>query len=349
MSKDADQDYKKFGLYDSLREFLSPAHEGRDARGIIFTHRQADPDALCAAGALKSLMESSTFGVQVQTSIVVPQGASVLGKQVSSALRIEFTEKSESNFHFDADYMIVVDTGDPKLLEPCETGFLTSKAKKLLIDHHPSSSLPETWGYGIGKYLLSGATSTCEIVALGLPPVSISKKVADMLLTGLLFDSQHLGIATNRTLEAALVLVNAGSEISKSKRMLHHDPDRSEILAKIKGAQRLRYEEAGGRFLVTSEISSYHASVARMLVEIGADVGIAFGETSGEARLSVRCSQPFFKETGIDLSTEVRKVAERYGLVGGGHSTAASISGKTDSKVLADSLLQNLKSRLLQK
>ncbi len=136
------------------------------------------------------------------------------------------------------------------------------------------------------------------------------------------------------TLEAALVLVNAGSEISSSKRLLHHDPDRSEILGKIKAAQRMRYEEAAGRVIARSEISSFHASIARMLVEIGADVGIAYGETGGEARLSARSTQSFFRGTGIDLSTEVKKVADYFDLVGGGHSTAASLSGKMDAGVL---------------
>ncbi len=316
---------------------------------LIFTHRQADPDALCAAGALKLLLENLTRPPGPKTTIIAPQGASVLGKQVSSALGIEYSEEIKKDAVPEMDLIIVVDTGDPKLLEPFAGYVSESPARKLLIDHHASSSVPEAWKMMSDRIVIPNSTSTCEVITLGFPHEMITKKIADMLLAGLLFDSQHLGIATSSTLEAALTLVNAGSEISASKRILRHEPDRSEVIGRIKAAQRLRYEEAAGKVIARSEISSYHAAVARMLVEIGADVGIAYGETNGEARVSARSSQYFFKDTGIDLASEMKKVSDYFNLVGGGHSTAASLSGKMDASVLADRLVQNLKSSLLKK
>lgn len=332
-----------YGLFQGL---LSPHSARQESNGLVFTHRQADPDALCSAGALKLLFKNTSSR---DIGIVVPQGASVLGKQVASQLGIDFVEEPDKELLREASFMIVVDTGDPKLLEPYAESFRESKAKKFLIDHHASSLQERTWGFFDKRLVVTSSTSTCEIVALGVPSEIISEKMADILLTGLMFDSQHLGIATKTTLEAALILVEAGAEISKSKRILRHEPERSEIVGRLKAAQRLRYEEAKGRIIASTEISSYHAAVARMLVEIGADVGIAYGETGGEARLSARCSQSFFKETGIDLSFEIKKIADYFEVVGGGHSTAASISGKIDASVLADRLKQNLKSILLQK
>ena len=55
------------------------------------------------------------------------------------------------------------------------------------------------------------------------------------------------------------------------------------------------------------------------------------------------------RKLGSILAVEMKKVADHYDLVGGGHSTAASLSGKMEPSVLANHLVQNLKARLLQK
>lgn len=337
-------------IYNSLLRRLDN-FRGRDSVNcLIFVHRQADPDALCSAGALKLLLETSFSHSKLDIKIVAPQGASVLGKQVAATLGIEYLEEIDSKSLIDPELIIVADTGDPKLLEPYTQAFSESSATKILIDHHGSSLFGSSWTAIDEKFVDNSCTSTCEIVALGFPANVISRQIAQILLPGVLFDSQHLGIATKKTLEAALVLVNSGAEISSAKRILRHEPDRSEVLGRIKAAQRLRYEEVDGYVIAMSEISSYHASVARMLVDIGSDIGVAYGESGGEARLSARSSQLFYRETEIDLALQIKKISDYFELVGGGHSTAASLSGKFEHpKVLAERLIQNIRSAILQK
>ncbi len=336
-------------VQSAIKKQLDYLISNRTVKSIFFTHRQADPDALCAAGALILLLQSSYPEISLECTIVAPQGVSNLGKNVSSTLGIQFQERIEKSLVLESDLIIIVDAGDYRLLEPFTEVIAQSSARKILVDHHFSSLDDEAWAYLSDRIVRSDSTSTCEIIALGFPSHLITKKIGDILLTGLLFDSQHLGIATEKTLEAALTLVKAGSEISASKKILRYRPDRSEILGRMKAAQRLEYDEVAGRVIAKSQISSYHAAVARMLVDMGADVGIAFGDSNGEARLSARSAQSFFKETGIDLAVEMKKVADHYDLVGGGHSTAASLSGKMEPSVLANHLVQNLKARLLQK
>jgi nanoRNase/pAp phosphatase (c-di-AMP/oligoRNAs hydrolase) len=349
MSKDILSE-PRHGILQKTIEAHADSFSDKDKLTIlIFTHRQADPDALCSAAALQLLLRGSLGGRSFDCKIVTPQGVSLLGKHVASSFGLNFVEEIETRAILETDSIFVVDCGDPKLLEPYYAPFQNSTARKVLIDHHGSSSSPQTWGGSVDRIVSPSSTSTCEMITLGYSKELITKSIADILLTGLLFDSQHLGIASRNTLEAALILVDAGSDIASSKRILRHNPDRSEILGKIKAAQRVKYDEVAGKIIARSEISSFHASVARMLVEIGADVGIAYGETTGEARLSVRSSQTFFKETGIDLAQEAKKIASFFGLTGGGHSTAASVSGKTDPSALADRLVQNLKSILPQK
>lgn len=331
-------------------ELSKVSNDERIVRLLIFTHRQADPDALCAASGLTLLLSRSlanTIG-ELRSTIVVPQGASSLGKEVCSRLGIRFQETVDNEAIRESDCIAVVDTGDPHLLEPYLDRIIQSSGRKILIDHHLRNDSEQNWPWFDRLILDSKSTSTCEIIALGFPSFVLSADVADILLTGLMFDSQHLGIATASTLEAALGLVKAGAGVDKAKKTLRYKPDRSELLARIKSAQRLQYEELGGRIILMSEVSSFQASVARMLLDIGGDVGIAYGENDKEARLSIRSTQSFFKETGIDLALEVQKISSSLGITGGGHPTAASLSGKVEPKDLALKMVERLRSSLLR-
>ena len=332
---------------DSLREFfsqeLSRIPDKKTARILVFTHRQADPDALCAASGLLALIAQSFPNLKIESSIVVPQGASSLGQTVCNQLGIEFTTSMENTTVHNCDLILVVDTGDPHLLEPFSEQIMKSVARKILIDHHSSSQIEGNWS-GFDRVSVDrNSTSTCEIIALGFPGEHLSTEIARKLLTGLMFDSQHLGIATASTLEAALILVRAGAEIDSARRALRNKPNRSELLARIKSAQRLQDQEVGKFLILKTEVSSFHASVARMLLDVGADVGIAFGESDEEARVSVRSTQTFFKETGIDLAEQVKKISDALGIVGGGHPTAASLSGKGEPVELAKKIVEGLK------
>lgn len=328
-----------------VREFKSFS-DRREIRILLFTHRQADPDALCAAGGLSLILSQLFPDLIFEKTIVAPQGPSVLGKRVCENLGIKFQDNVDDKIIENSDLMVVLDTGDQSLLQPFSDKVRKSESRKILIDHHGTSITRNGWADFDELIVQSEATSTCEIVALGFPSRALTKGSAVILLTGLMFDSQHLGLASDSTLEAALQLVRAGAEIEEAKRILRYKADRSELLARIKSAQRLQYQEIGKHLVLITEVSSFQASVARMLLEIGGDVGIAYGENDGETRLSVRSSQSFFKETGVDLAKEIQEIASSWGIVGGGHSTAASLSGKGDPEKISTQVIERLKFRL---
>lgn len=332
-------------LRDIFSQELSRIQDQKVQQIVVFTHRQADPDALCAASAFCDLL-AETLDAGIHTKIIVPQGASSLGQSVCSQLGITYANEIEESNLQTADLVVVVDTGDPHLLEPFSDSIKKCGARKILIDHHSSSLNPATWPGFNTTFVNHKATSTCEIVVELFPVKHLSSKTAKVLLVGLMFDSQHLGIATESTLQAALTLVRAGAEIDSTRRILRSKASRSELLARLKSAQRLQFEEIGKYLIVKTEVSSFHASVARMLLEIGADVGIAFGESDGEVRISVRTSQSFYRETSIDMAEQVRHFSDLSGMIGGGHPTAVSLSGKGVAIEQANKLIQDLKNAL---
>ncbi|MGI0078188.1 MAG: DHH family phosphoesterase [Nitrososphaerales archaeon] len=335
----------------SLGEILALSESAKDTFfALIFTHRQADPDALCAAYAISEAIQRGVTdknqGHHVTSKIIAPQGANLVGTSLSVKLGIEFVDSLPHDEISKAELIVAVDTAELGLLEPYSSDIATSVARKLLIDHHGSNKATESEWKNFETIVDANATSTCEIVTQRFPREYLDQKVAKALLAGLMFDSQHLGIATESTLMAALTLVRAGAKIDEAKELLRSKPERSEVVARIKSAQRLKYEEAGKFFVIASEVSSFQAAVARMLLDIGGDVGIAYGDHEGEARVSVRSTQQFFRETKIDLGEMLSSIAKELGLAGGGHSTAASISGRAKSSELASSVAKRVKALL---
>jgi nanoRNase/pAp phosphatase (c-di-AMP/oligoRNAs hydrolase) len=326
---------------------------------FVFTHRQADPDALCSAYAVSELIlktqekknPNKPTSVLSARKIIAPQGASSLGVNVCKALGIPFEEKIEAAEIEKADLIIAVDVGENELLEPYLTQITNSKAMKILIDHHSSAAddkalskeRVDPFDY---RFVDSKATSTCEIVTSLYPPGLLDLTVSKILLVGLLFDSQHLSIATARTLEGALKLVKKGARIDEAKELLRSKPERSEIIARLKSSQRLKYREIGNYILAETQVSSFQAAVARMLLDIGADVGIAFGEHEDETRISIRTTQRFFRETGIDMGVLLSRLSKERAMKGGGHSTAASLSGKGSTAASMERIISELAKRL---
>ncbi len=329
---------------------LSTARLAKKSHSVlIFTHRQADPDALCSAYAIARLASGErSQNERSFCKIVTPQGASVLAANICKEFSIPYDEKINDNEIEKAEFIFFVDVGDDELLEPYLASIRKSRARKFLLDHHSSGSEVKENSKGRlnlfdGSLLDSKATSTCEIVALAFPEKLLDEKLSKVLLVGLLYDSQHLGIATQSTLEAALKLVRKGAMISEAKELLRMRPDRSEIIARLKSAQRLRYEELGKYLLAETEISSFQAAAARTLIDIGADIAIAFGEHDEETRASVRTSQRFDRETGINVGVLLSKISDKTGMSGGGHSTAGSISGKLPSAIVRQRIVEELK------
>lgn len=333
------------GRIDDLRK------EKRPVRISLITHRQADPDALCAAGAVARTLELTYPDIVFENTIVAPQGASVLGVSVCERLKIKFKEKDADEAILSSDFIIALDMGQPELMVPYLRIFTESRAYKILVDHHGETTSEDLSRYN--EVLRdSSSTSTCELLVEKLPKTSIDEMTARILLTGMMFDSQHLGIATARTLECVLELVRKGITIESVRSILRAKPPRSEVIARVKGAQRAHFTELGKYVIIETEVSSFHASVARMMLEIGADVGIAYGRTDGEVRISFRSTQQFFKETSIDLGAELRKaVSERQTLrevaSAGGHSTAASFTGiETDPTEITKIVIELIRARL---
>lgn len=288
-------------------------------RAAVVCHRNADADAYLSAYGVMKLLKA--LAPDCSVDVATPGGMTVLTARLAEAFRASVVEESEGDY----DLYVAVDVGDAELLQGWLDKMAQGRGVKVLIDHHPRR---QTAVYDF-EIVDEGATSAAEVVwrLFNELDVKADRETAQALLEGILFDSSHLAIAGEGALRAAVGLIDAGANLEEARRALRSEPDYGEVIAKLKGSQRLKIYKLGTWVVVTSRLGSFQAHMARSAISLGADVAVIGGETEGETRVSLRANQRFRDLTGVELGKQVAEtLGAELGGHGGGHGTAASFS-----------------------
>ncbi|MFQ5969883.1 MAG: bifunctional oligoribonuclease/PAP phosphatase NrnA [Nitrososphaerales archaeon] len=304
----------------------------------VVTHRLADVDAYCSAYGVAKLLKSLAKDSRVK--VVFPGGLNTIAKIV----RKKFPLYIENDPDFvRASLIVVVDTSSPSLLSEAMPEIEKSRAKKVLVDHHPLGNRAKRLADIL--FVDKEASSTCEIVyrLYKTNKVKIGKQVAQVLLIGIMADSQHLFLASNKTIEAVNNLCRLGASLEMAKKTLTRKRDASECIARIKAAQRTSIYNVNGFLVAFSRVGSFHASVAKALMDLGADLAIVVGGDEKESKASLRATQQFHELSKIHLGTDI---AAELSDSGGGHPTAASLSAKVGENELIKMLMEAVQSRI---
>lgn len=297
----------------------------------VVTHRLADVDAYCATYATVRLLHAIIKKSSV--SAVFPEGLNTIARKVSKRFPIQIGK----NVDFaKADLIAIVDTNNPLLLGESMQGILESEAKKILIDHHPLSKTAKK----IADFLFvdTKASSASEIVydLYRSSKISINRRVAQVLLLGIMADSQHLFLASGKTIATVGELYKMGASIETARKILKRERDLSERIARLKAARRISLYNANSFIVAFSRIGSFHASAAKALVDLGADLGVVVGGDEKESKASLRATQQFYETSKLHLGSDI---ANKISDSGGGHPTAASLSSKTIGESTLEKLL----------
>jgi nanoRNase/pAp phosphatase (c-di-AMP/oligoRNAs hydrolase) len=310
------------GVWDEVLSFFNQ----KQVRIIrVCCHRNADPDALGSAYGLKTLIRESFPDIN-RVEIVV-DGINQASKRVVSAFpEIGF----ESEIGEDPDAFILVDVNNVSHVGRLAENVSNSDRPILVIDHHipqVSSRLkPQI------SFIDEQASSTCEIVSslfesMGKIP---SKTAATILLIGIVYDSKRFSIIGRKAFRSAAFLVDSGADYEKAISVLRQPLDRSEKIARLKAAQRAKIIRVNGWVVGLSEVGSFGASACRGLIDLGADVAIVSSDNKKLKRMSARSTNDFYKDTGVDLAKVMERVGIEMWANGGGHPTAATVSGMDD-------------------
>lgn len=300
---------------------------------LILGHQNADPDAVCSMIAFARLYKTLNPDGIPQ---LAADDTSRLSNQV---LRIFEPEMKVSRTpESDHDLLILLDTNSRYQLGTSLQHIPDNPSKTIVIDHHERN--PEIDLIAEHQIVHEDKSSTCEIMVkvysdLG---IQIDANTANLLLTGMIFDTRRFFYADSETLAAAIELIEAGADYEKCVRSLLIKPDRSERIARLKAAGRVKVHLIGDWILATSKINAFEASACRGLIELGADVAIVGGSPSKDVvRFSSRSTRDFFEKTGVSLGSDVMElVGQLIEGEGGGHANAAGANGKRNLEKAMD-------------
>jgi len=326
-----------------LRKFTKIAIIIKKARKIvILTHANSDPDAICSAFALKQLLKK----INPKTKIIIgaPEGTN----KISEKILTKFGLTVESNPTLDdIDVIFTVDTNNLKQLGKISTAIEKFEKSIIIIDHHyPHPSMEKLSKIEFcDKY----SPSTCEIIyeLYNHYEIKPTKKVATILIIGILCETRHLRIATSKTILTISNLIKQGIAIEKLRAILEIKMDQSERLARLRAAQRIKISNIAGWIIVTTNVGSHHASAARALAFLGADLAIVGSSDKDRLKISLRSKEEFYQKSGIHLGRDLAKPLGDYvNGTGGGHSLAAGITGSGEVEDALNRALEMLKATI---
>jgi len=310
----------------SLTQILSLFERAGARLVLLLCHHNADPDAVCSAYALSSLLRRLKPDLEVEVGS--PGGPSRLSKSILNLVPLELAESPRIE---EADVLFLLDTNTVQQLDEWRRRIDESRSPIVVIDHHAAHE--KTYEFAELMMVDEGASSTCELVfslfkESGLP---LLRDEALALLIGIAYDSRRFTIARGETFKVLVELVESGAEVERAMQALTLPMDISERVARIKAAKRCELVKEGDWLIATSHVSSFQASAARALLHLGADVAFVAGRKGKQLSISMRSTEEFQRETGIHLGREVAStLEERLEGMGGGHSTSAGFNGTGD-------------------
>ncbi|MCP8304094.1 MAG: DHH family phosphoesterase [archaeon] len=309
---------------------------------VVICHRNADVDAYCSAYAVVHLIKQ--INPEAHVDVASPKGLDTLARRVQKEFNVEVTASLDIS---KADLVVVVDTGDLSLLESWGDQLRSTKSTRIFIDHHPLTESTKS----VADLLLidEDASSSSEIIyrLFKAKKAELGQDTAQALLLGILYDSRHLTIADCRTIKIVMELCRKGASLVSSRELLEMPLRKSEIIARMKAAQRLRTYRAKDLMIAVTNVRSFQASVANTLLGLGADMAFAVGGYGKGVRGSLRSTQSFYLKTGVHLGKDVaQKAASMLKGKGGGHPTAASLSSQCTIDEAITSVLSALSEKL---
>ncbi len=289
----------------------------------ILCHQNADPDAVCSAYALQSLLQELRPTATI--SVHCPEGIGASTKQLLTNLDITLPENQGLE---EAQLAILVDTNALDQLGKAGEELRRKNLPFVVVDHHHPH--PDTEKLAAKMIVDESASAAAEVVynlfIAAARPMSLSAAMA--LLAALFVETRHFYLARKSTFEVAAGLVEAGADPRRLSEMLSTRMNRSERMARLKAAGRIQVVSVGDWIVATSQLGSYQSSAARALLGVGAHIALVGGKAKERVRVNMRATEEFASKTGIHLGRDLAiPLGKVFGGGGGGHPTAAGFYG----------------------
>ena len=320
---------------------------------VVTAHKNADPDAIAAAYGVKWAL--SRIVPEADLRIVLPEKMNQASKRVVRNILGVEPDEFEDEVPEESGLAIIVDCASIDQLGKLRE--FVENVDFILIDHHEKNSLVKRAAVAVYD---PTARASAEIVyglmrAWGLEP---DEKTAALLLAGIVYDTKHLRVSSPRSLRVAADLMDLGASLQKVISALQSPPmSYSERVARIKAAMRMRAwrlkkEDVSDVILAITHVKAFESSVARALIDLGADAVFVVSVSDERTRIVARSNERFARKTGIHLGEVMSELGRLLGRSeGGGHRNAAAVEARIEVSVedAKQLVLQTLRERLEEK
>lgn len=262
----------------------------------------------------------------MRVEIGIGQGISRLSKNILKHIPMIINPQPDVE---KADVIVLLDTNTIQQLGQLAERVSNTSIPIIVIDHHAAHPQTEQ----IAKLCITNeeASSTCEMVYGFYKELNIKPELneAKALFLGITFDTRHFVLAKSSTFKTISELCDAGVNPQEELSSLALPMDASERFARIKACRRAKVVKVENWIIALSYVSSYQASAARALIDLGAHMAAVAGQKNEKIEISMRCTRDFNQTTGIHLGKDIAKpLGEYLEGMGGGHATAAGVNGK---------------------
>lgn len=287
------------------------AHLGEEKK-LFVLHLQADGDAVASG-----YMMTRTFGGRC----VIPDSLSSSGKRVSEIL--DFIPAVLCNSH-------LADAGKVFLLDVSSLARMGDAAELInepvIIDHHSSGGDCGTPHY----FCFPDRCSTAEIVyeLIERSGIRADHPLREAAILGILCDTGHLRFANARCLDTlSRIMPSASASPESLMDALEEEMNHGKSIARLKAAQRMRFEKIGKHIVAWSFVSCFEGSACRAMLDTGADAALVASGDRENFRLCGRVKESI-TGLGLDLGRLFLSLSDRLEGEGGGHAGAAGFSGR---------------------
>ncbi|MHA1229644.1 MAG: DHH family phosphoesterase [Candidatus Helarchaeota archaeon] len=314
---------------------------------LISTHLNSDPDGIFSSITFISFIKHFCKDCEVK---IYSEDFTLITRKIIDELNY-WNLITQDLDGVNPDVIVLIDVNNIEIIGKIKD-LIINGTPFIVIDHH--SDMKRRKYEPIFSIIMEDYSSAAEVIfeLFEKNNIKLSQADAKNLLLGILYDTKHFTIATNRTFQIVNEILKKGVSYRDTIRMLRYPLERSEKIARLKAGNRAKIHTIGDWIIVSSEISSYEASACRGLLNLGADVAIVQSLRKNETRVSLRSTQEFYESTNISLSDlcieliEIYKNSGNLELSAGGHTTAAGINTSMKNKSLIDTIIELIKKKL---
>lgn len=317
---------------------------------LIITHDLADIDGFVSCYTLKFFLNQ--YFKKQKISIYFSE----LSKPTKYFMERVAEKFPKFNFTYEkkfdpskVDALLILDTNNLnqiKLDNNLDISSLT--IPYFFIDHHYGGEKLERNNSNTLNLILENYSSTAEIILnfFDFYDIDLPIPFKALIIAAIIADSGFFKYGTNKTIQNVSKLLCEDINIQDILFFLKRDIDISEKIARIKGFQRVKLIREEEYLIGITNVSSFGAGVASVLIKLGFDIAIVFSKELNKYRFNTRAKKGVCIKTGLHLGKILEEISDQYGGSGGGHDGAAALSSNVDSETIITQIIKKIKNFL---